>query len=201
MRPGYKVAIPLLIAVFWFGMEMGIAQQTSDTATGAPPDTTLKALLEQYDIPVRQVVRTFGKKKFEGLRRRYSAISGVVMVGVVNRRDEVLLAGPPWSPPGGVVQTNEGWPAAARRIIREKTGIRIAAPEPVRVEQMVIRQRQAERRSFKAYVVHFKARPARGSVYVCRDFWKRAATQYRWFKTVPDAVDPNHRGHVALYLD
>lgn len=100
MRPGYKIAIPLLIAVFWFGMEIGIAQQTSDTATGAPSDTTLKALLEQYDIPVRQVVRTFGKKKFEGLRRRYSTISGVVMVGVVNRRDEVLLAGPPWSPPG-----------------------------------------------------------------------------------------------------
>lgn len=166
-------------------------QTTSAIDTIANPET----LAQSDSITLELTVRTFRKTKFEGLRKRYQTIEGVVMVGIVNNKDEVLLKGPKqWAPPGGSVQPGEDWATAARRIIKQQTGNPVAITIPVLVEKMIFRNKNNDEDQFSAYILHLQA------TFIEEPDSINQQPDFKWFSNVPPNAHPNHIKHIQLYL-
>ncbi|MDR8393873.1 NUDIX hydrolase [Aliifodinibius sp. S!AR15-10] len=155
-----------------------------------------KSLVEEHEVPFREVTRRFAKDKFNGLQKRYSQIAGIVMIGITNEKNEVLLKGPDaWSPPGGAVKPGEDWAAAARRTIENQTGAAIQVEEPALVEQMHFQKKGDHEATFSAYILHFEASLTDQSKNLSNH------PEFAWFRKVPEAAHPNHIKHIKLYLE
>lgn len=156
-----------------------------------------KRLVESASVPFKEITRTFRKDKFYGLQQRYQSIDGIVMIGIVSKDEEVLLQGPKnWAPPGGPVQPDEDWAAAARRIALNETGNKITIDKPVLVEKMNFQLKNNSAAHFSAYILHLQASPATNQ-------WElsdKAATTLQWFNEVPANAHSNHVRHIKLYL-
>lgn len=152
-------------------------------------------LLQTGSVPLETTDRTFREAKYEGLRKRYQTIEGVVMVGVVNNKGKVLLKEPGrWTPPGGSVQPGEDWAAAARRIIKQQTGSSATITKPVLVEKMVFRNRDDNEDQFSAYILHLQAAFTEEPDSITQQ------PGFKWFGNIPTDAHPNHIKHIDLYL-
>ena len=105
-----------------------------------------------------------------------------VAVGAVVFHDDCILlvrrGKPPadgqWALPGGTVELGETLTQAAEREIREETGIRVAAQEPIYVFDMVERDPEGRVR-FHYVIVDFAARYLGGELHAGDD-----AADARW---------------------
>lgn len=179
---------------------------TDDWRTGHTDPDSLRKL---EAVPVVEKERTFEQEKFEGLRRRYEQIDGVVLVGVTADDGAVLLKGDDtWSPPGASVEPGEDWTDAARRGIEELTGVEIEidSPELVEITDFCLEDDESVR--FPAASVHFEASLATDATAFREDpTFAEDLHEYfdgkelGWFDEVPDDAHPNHEEHVRLYFD
>ena len=98
-----------------------------------------------------------------------------------------------WFVPGGEVEPGESLPAAARREVREETGLEATVGKPLGVIEQTYRNDATGREWFTAAFVIFAAR-AKGSIpdpaaLGVRDDEIRAAG---WFETLPELHDAEH---------
>lgn len=180
---------------------------TDDWRTG---HTDPESLRDREAVPVDEKERTFEEAKFEGLRRRYEQIDGVVLVGVTTDDGEVLLQGDDtWSPPGASVEAGEDWADAARRGIEQLTGVDIQIDRPVLVEITDFCLDGDESTRFPAPSIHFEASLSSDATAFREDptFAGDVDGEYyaerelAWFDELPDDAHPNHEEHIELYLD
>ncbi|MDX1637095.1 MAG: NUDIX domain-containing protein [Balneolaceae bacterium] len=152
-------------------------------------------LVQKGSVPFSDTTRVFSNPKFEGLRKRYSTIDGIVMIGVTDRQGNVLLKGPDnWTPPGGAVQSGEGWAEAARRIIHSQLGEPVCLDHPVLVEQLHFQKKSSSKPLFSTYILHLEASFCNGVPDLSAD------SSFAWFDSVPADAHPNHVGHIERYL-
>lgn len=178
------------------------AQKAADSSTTLTQFLTPRKLLEQDSIPVTKTVRSFRPAKYNGLYRRYQRIDGIVMVGVKNSKDEVLLRGPDkWSPPGGAVKRGEKWAAAAARIIKDQTGAEVFVQKPILLEHIKFQKKKSEGIYFKSYILHFEAKALdNDSVFVNNPTSGNPPGTFKWFHKMPKNAHPNHISHIQLFL-
>lgn len=192
-RHGLLLLIPLLFIFISIPFSLA-AQQDSTISSKKEADTTNPMdLVEQEGISFKETKRTYTEEKFEGLRKRYSRLKGVVMVGITNEKGEVLLRGPEnWTPPGGPVKKGEDWKSAASNIMKKQTGFAIHIDEPVLLEQMHFYQKEKSDAHFSTFLLHFRASFEAEKVSVPDEF--------QWFNRVPGDAHSNHVSHIKLYL-
>jgi ADP-ribose pyrophosphatase YjhB (NUDIX family) len=165
------------------------------------------ALRDRADVPVVERTRTFEAETYDRVRDHHEVIDGVVGVGVVDD-DAVLLARHGengWAPPGGQVQPDEDWAAAARRSLRELTGQSVALDAVERLERITFQQADGDE-AFATHSVLFRASLSAPS----RSFRADPAppessdgppVDLDWFDDVPADVNPNHEDHVRRFLN
>lgn len=152
-------------------------------------------LVEEAEVPFTETERTFREEKFKGLKKYYSTLEGIVMVGVTSEQGEVLLRGPDdWVPPGGPVKQGEGWVSSARNIIEQQTGLAIENEEAVLVEKMNFYQKDNQDAHFSGLILHLQASLSNKNN-------GEIAPDFKWFSKVPKDAHPNHIEHIELYLN
>lgn len=175
----------------------------------------LQSLLDRDDVLSRTETREFDEETFEALRARYKTIDGVVQIGVINDENEVLLLGDEgteWTLPGGDVETDEDWTAAARRAIKELTDATIEVEHPKLIEQTIFTSQNGSGDEFAASVVHFSASPAESESEFINNpsvaddldhkyIEDKDAIDFEWFDSIPDDADPNHEDHIRLFVE
>ena len=116
-------------------------------------------------------------------RREYPERPLVGVGALVVRGDEVLLvrrANEPgkglWSIPGGLQDVGETLEEAARREIREETGIDVEIGDLIEVRDLIVRDRSGKVK-FHYVLVDFLARPMGGEISASSD-----VLEVRWVK-------------------
>lgn len=134
------------------------------------------------------------------------------MVGLVDGDGRVLLQGDDEvAPPGGDVDPDEDWAAAARRRFEELTGIAVAVEALERYEPTEVHCEGSDE-WFLAPALHVRLRLAEDAPGFREDprplddpdhayYDDGDEVTLRWYDDVPDDVHPNHEGHVALSLE
>lgn len=186
-----------------------------DTNTGSEhtlsPLTDPDALRDRDGVAFEERTRPVPDEKFEALRERYDAISGVVQVGLTRSDGAVLLWGDESAaPPGGSVAAGDDWVASARELMESLTGQRVEIDDALVLEVTRFARESDGTATFPAPSVHFGASladPDPGFVddpSVPENFEHpmfEDRPHVRWFDEVTEAVDENHAHHVELYLD
>lgn len=186
------------------------------TESSSEPERTTPATLEtEPGVRVESRPRELPVETFEGVRKRYDAIDGVVMVGVTGSDGAVLLQGEETVvPPGGDVEPGEDWLDAAARNVEELTGQPVAVDGAKLVEYTTWTEAGGEE-SFRTASVHveatldqdadgaetFRADPTPPAVVEHKYYQDDEAPTFGWYDTVPESVHENHVEHVELYLD
>jgi ADP-ribose pyrophosphatase YjhB (NUDIX family) len=186
-------------------------ESDSDGHNVSIPDLNL--LRNDPAVEVLQEQRAFEQEQFEGLRKRYETIDGVVQVGVTTDSGDVLLVGPDgWAPPGGSVMPGEDWAGAARRSIRELTGVEIRINRVKRlVESKFCLESDESSHFYTASAIISASLSNQESSFlddptVAEDldheiYGTGEDIELAWFDTVPKDVDPNHVEDIELLLD
>jgi len=152
-------------------------------------------LVEEAEVPFTETKRIFREEKFNGLKKYYSTLEGIVMVGVTSEKGEVLLRGPKnWAPPGGPVKQGKGWVSSARNIIEQQTGLAIQNEEAVFVEKMNFYEKDNQDAHFSGLILHLRASLENKNANVKK-------SEFSWFPEVPADAHPNHITHIELYLE
>lgn len=170
--------------------------------------TTLR---DRDDVEYVEETRTVGEEKFEGLRKRYERIDGVVMVGLVDDGRVLLEGQDEWYPPGGSVQAGDDWVATARRSIEALTGIDVAIESAASIERTYFCLEGDEDERFPTLSVNFRARPVDAPESFLSDptlaedfehpFADEDEVRLGWFASVPEDANPNHVDHIRLFTD
>ena len=172
--------------------------------------TDPRTLRDRDDVEFVEDTRTFEAETFEGLRERYDAIDGVVQVGVTTDEAVLLWGEDTVAPPGGDVESDEDWAAAARRAMADLTGQQVEIDHPVLVEMTQFCREGDDSERFPAPSVHFEASlvdpdheflddPAVPDDFEHPMFDENPVLG--WYDDVPEHVHENHAHHVELYLD
>ena len=186
-----------LFLMLILGLTTSSLAQKSTDKTKKVSINNPKRLVKSNSVLFKEITRSFRADKFYGLQKRYQSIDGIVMFGIVNKDEEVLLQGPKnWAPPGGAVQPDEDWAAAARRIAQNETGNKITVDKPVLVEKMNFQLKNNSATHFSAYILHLRASPATNQWELSDE----ASTTFQWFNNVPANAHPSHERHIKLYL-
>lgn len=101
-------------------------------------DDYLRELFECADVATDEIVEEIDDRDtFEAARERAARLKGAAVVVVPNDDGELLLVENDWMDgygfPGGGVEPDEGWEEAARREVREETGVRVEIERPLAV--------------------------------------------------------------------
>ena len=169
-----------------------------------------EALLDRDAVRVERVARTLDADRYEARRERYDDIDGVVQIGLTDGDGRVLLQDwngtGGWAPPGGTVDPEADWAAAARRSAERLTGVSVAVDGAVLVEDLRFERRDGSA-SFSAYGVSFVcslAEPApsfrEDPAVAPESRFAEGDAELAWVSTVPDGTIENHVDHVDQFL-
>lgn len=170
-----------------------------------------EALRGRDDVPFEEVERELDEDQYEALRERYDAIDGVVQIALTTDDGRLLLQGfdgaSSWAPPGGEVDPDQDWVEAARDSIERLTGVEVEIDDAVLVEHLTFRPEDDEETGFTAYGVSFSASLGDEDSEFARnptlaiDIPEEYDWTFGWFDSVPEDANPNHVGHIELFLD
>jgi len=186
---------------------------TRDSSAGIDTLADPEQLRRRDDIPDTEVGRTLAAEPFEGLQEHYSAIDGVVQVGITTEEGRLLLQGSPesggWAPPGGAVSPGEDWVAAARRAMETQTGVSIRIDAVERYEHLTFEHGDNPGRQFSAPGVSFSAslQDPPAAFLSDPDIVENPQLPddhdrtFAWFDFVPDDARQTHVEHIEMFLD
>lgn len=156
-------------------------------------DEYLREVVDRGDVTVVDNVKTFNdRERFEASRKRARRLRGNVLIVVVNEDGELLLVENSWMNgygiPGGGVEPGEDWEVAARREVREETGVVVELDRPLAVYGGV--NEHADDRFRGPYALKYLAHPVDdGELADDPGATDDEIEAVEWFESMPDRAN------------